>query len=216
MNDFDYEVKEQKKLARNALKKKNGRRSKKCTLPSDYLTPAQRKKMNGEVKVYKMKQPITYAEFKRYPKDKQIEYFMYFAEEFGCTRGMMCEMMGCTPQTMSAYTGKYATHLKGLLPHGADVQTINRFRNWLAEQNGVVEEVAAPEPVVVEEPKPPKKVEVFEPVFINTFTKGELSLSGKTSDICNTLFRMFRDTDVNMSIRFWVNAKPEVAEDGEE
>lgn len=45
MNDFDYENLQKKRLARNAYAKK-GSRSKKCTLPDDYLTPAQRAKLS--------------------------------------------------------------------------------------------------------------------------------------------------------------------------
>lgn len=38
MTDFDYDVKQRRELARAAKYRKRGSKSKKCTLPSDYLT----------------------------------------------------------------------------------------------------------------------------------------------------------------------------------
>lgn len=59
MNDFEKEVREKKSIASGARHRVNGSKSKRCTLPSDYLTPAQRKKLNGEVYTVNLNKPIT-------------------------------------------------------------------------------------------------------------------------------------------------------------
>ena len=43
---FQQDVKERKKMKTGAMHRKCGSKSKKCTLPSDYLTPSQKKKLN--------------------------------------------------------------------------------------------------------------------------------------------------------------------------
>ena len=52
MNDFDFDVLQKKRIARGAYHRKNGSKSKRCTLPSDYLTAAEKRKLNGEVMDY--------------------------------------------------------------------------------------------------------------------------------------------------------------------
>ena len=47
MNDFDYDALQKKRLARSDRCRK--RSTRKCTLPSDYLTPSERKRRNGEM-----------------------------------------------------------------------------------------------------------------------------------------------------------------------
>ncbi len=54
MTDAEYlfrrDSADKKVTARSANKRVSGAKSKKCTLPSDYLTAAQKKRLNGEVK----------------------------------------------------------------------------------------------------------------------------------------------------------------------
>ena len=53
MHDFDYDAMQKKRIARGASHMKRGSKSKKCTLPSDYLTAAQKRRLNGPVSTYK-------------------------------------------------------------------------------------------------------------------------------------------------------------------
>lgn len=74
MNDFDFDIVEKKRMARGARCKKNGSKSKRCTLPSDNLTPAQRKALSGPVSSYSMNLPMEWEVFKSIPKDLQQSY----------------------------------------------------------------------------------------------------------------------------------------------
>lgn len=58
MNDFDYDIVQKKRVARGAFAHVNRKRGK-CRLPSDYLTAAQKKEMNGAVKTYNITRPMT-------------------------------------------------------------------------------------------------------------------------------------------------------------
>lgn len=67
-------IKERKSMLSGARHKKGGSKSKKCTLPSDTLTKREKEKMNGEMKVYNLKYPVTYSEFMDMPQDIKEEY----------------------------------------------------------------------------------------------------------------------------------------------
>lgn len=74
MKDFDFDVMQKKSLVASARKRVNGSKSKKCTLPSDYLTPAQRRELNGKVETMNVNMPITWAELKALPPHMAKEY----------------------------------------------------------------------------------------------------------------------------------------------
>ena len=65
---FEQTSRERKRTARGAYAKKGGSRSKRCSLPSDYLTEKQRKELNGPVETYDLmvNEPITIEKWKRF------------------------------------------------------------------------------------------------------------------------------------------------------
>lgn len=69
MTDFDYDVLQKKRLAASARHRVCGSKSKKCTLPSDHLTPAQIKARSGPCMKYQLNQPMDYDTFKSMPAD---------------------------------------------------------------------------------------------------------------------------------------------------
>lgn len=83
MNDFDFEVKQKKTLVASARRKKNGSKSRACSLPSDNLTPAQIRKLSGEVQQWNLNAPMDWETFKTMPKDLQAEYLRHLNERFG-------------------------------------------------------------------------------------------------------------------------------------
>ena len=93
MNDFDYDIVQKKRVARGAFAHVNRKRGK-CRLPSDYLTAAQKREMNGKMKTYNATRPMPWEDFKAMPDDIKREYLRnmqscggaatYLAEEMGC------------------------------------------------------------------------------------------------------------------------------------
>lgn len=82
------EIRERKAMGRGAYHKKSGSKSKYCSLPSDHLTNAEKKRRNGKVKTYNISRVITnYDDFKKLPPDLMQTYISNCRERFGA--------MGC-------------------------------------------------------------------------------------------------------------------------
>lgn len=97
--DLFDDLKEKNAVAKSARTKVGGKG--RYMMPSDYLSATEKKKLNGEIIVYTMKEPISWAKFKGYPKDMQKEYLQWFVDEFGATQGMMAQIFEKNP----AYIG---------------------------------------------------------------------------------------------------------------
>ena len=100
MHDFDFDIMEKKRIAQGARARKCGSKSRKCTLPSDYLTAAQKKGLNGKVSTYNLSEPMTYSKFRVMPDDLQKEYLLKLRNEMGATLTAMGKMMQCSPETV--------------------------------------------------------------------------------------------------------------------
>lgn len=98
---FVEDIRERKQYAKAARGVVNGSRSKKCTLPSDYLTAGQKKKLNGEVKTYKMNIPMTYKEFKELPEVYQERYLAGLIDKYNVGLKQLGEMLGCANSTLN-------------------------------------------------------------------------------------------------------------------
>lgn len=98
MNDFDYDIVQKKRVARGAFAHVNRKRGK-CRLPSDYLTAAQKKEMNGAVKTYNITRPMPWREFKAMPEDLKREFFLNM-QSFGGTAKWLAEEMNVCDATI--------------------------------------------------------------------------------------------------------------------
>ena len=94
MNDFDYEVLQRKRLAKQARYVKRGSRSKKCSLPSDGITRKGWKRMNGEIVTYDLSRPMDWATFKSMSVDLQREYILKLREKYNATCKQFATMFG--------------------------------------------------------------------------------------------------------------------------
>lgn len=101
MNDFDYDVLQKKRTARGAYYKKNGSKSKRCTLPSDYLTAAERRKLNGEVKTVELDKPRTIREFNALTDAEKLLYLDYLKSKYHPSLRMLSLMLGCSVQNVN-------------------------------------------------------------------------------------------------------------------
>lgn len=82
MDDFSYDVMQKKRIASGARHRRCGSKSKFVRLPSDYMTPAEKRRMNGKVNTYKMNDPISYGEFKAMPSELQEKYLNGLVSRF--------------------------------------------------------------------------------------------------------------------------------------
>lgn len=154
--------------------------------------------------MYEMKKPISWQKFKGYPKDVQKEYLQWFADEFNATVGMMCKMFNVSNTYASTSLKKMG--LADILHRGTKQEMLLKFNLWLKEQNP---DEKVEEEVVPEEPKKEKVKVVEQPMYFNTITGCEMNFEGKASEISQTLFTLFRDQRIAVSVVF-LGAKNEV------
>lgn len=95
MHDFD--VMEKKRTARGAFNKKCGSKSTRCTMPSDYLTPAEKKKLNGPVTEVKLNQPMKLDAFMELSDSLKVEYIKYLQDHYNANWKQIGRMMGWSP-----------------------------------------------------------------------------------------------------------------------
>ena len=156
MNDFDYDVLQKKRIAAGARHMKRGSRSKRCSLPSDNLTPAQLKRRNGPVSTYKLDAPMRWDDFKAMPVDLQKQYLTNLVEAYGATNEMLGDMFYVHPTHVGAV--KKALGVVSHNPrHLSKEKKTIRDQMWAAFCNGVVGGGDA----VKETPKEPKKVDTL-------------------------------------------------------
>ena len=137
MNDFDYDALQKKRIAAGARHMKRGSRSKRCSLPSDNLTPAQLKRRNGPVSTYKLDEPMRWDDFKDMPVDLQKQYLTNLVETYGATNEMLGDMFYVHPTHVGAVKkalGVISNNPRHLSKAKKDI----RDQMWAAFCNGVV------------------------------------------------------------------------------
>lgn len=101
------EIRERKAMGRGAYHKKNGSKSKYCSLPSDHLTNAEKKRRNGKVKTYNISRVITnYEDFKQLPPDLMRTYIINCRERFGAMGTDIASSMDVQHKTFNAFIGR--------------------------------------------------------------------------------------------------------------
>ena len=137
MHDFDYDAMQKKRIARGAAHMKRGSKSKKCTLPSDYLTDAQKRRLNGPVSTYKLDEPMNWESFKAMPEDLQKKYILNLQETYQANNVMLGKMFGVTGPSVCKMR-----HALGIGAMGQSKMTHDevavRDAKWDAFCNGVV------------------------------------------------------------------------------
>ena len=100
MTDFDFDVKQKKSIARGAYARKGGSKSKKCSLPSDLLTDAQKRKLNGPCDSVKLDKPMKWEQFKSLPLSLAKEYIASLRETYNPSQKMLADMFGVGQATV--------------------------------------------------------------------------------------------------------------------
>lgn len=163
MHDFDYDAMQKKRIARGAAHMKRGSKSKKCSLPSDHLTPAQLRRLNGPVITYKLDEPMNWESFKAMPEDLQKKYILNLQETYQANNDMLGKMFGVTGVSVCRMRHALGVGAMGQSKMTRDEIAV-RDAKWDAFCNGVVggkpgeskedEEPDEPEQIEIEEMKP--------------------------------------------------------------
>lgn len=220
MTEFDYDVKNRKALVPSARRKKNGCYSKKCTLPSDYMTERELKKMNGEVISINFGKAYSFKELNQFPLDLQREYVQNLRTKYCMSIRMFCMMSNVGEVTASKYfKDKLGLKLdKGLQ---ASQKQRREFRQFAgldqdepqqveheSQQEEQVKESVAPQTEHKVEPKPeaPAKSWTWNPPLA-----AKLAYHGSTRDICEALISALGASSVG---RFEIAFKADAQQEG--
>ena len=219
MNDFDFDVMTKKRIARGASARKCGSKSRRCTLPSDYLTDAQKKARNGKLSTYNLSKPMTYEQFKLMPRDLQREYLLKLRNDMHASTRVIAQMFGCSYETVRVVIRDLGINTGGKKIY-MNLDQLTRWNNWLSGD-------AANTPVAVTEPETETETETISaaaeetgdastPVNNDASTEeikcaallgGKLNLRGTASEILSRLAIVFdaeSDAQMFVSVKFSV------------
>ena len=219
MNDFDFDVMTKKRIARGAAARKCGSKSRRCTLPSDYLTDAQKKARNGKMSTYNLSKPMTYEQFKLMPRDLQREYLLKLRNDMHASTRVIAQMFGCSDETVRVVIRNLGINTGGKKMY-MNLDQLLRWNNWLSGD-------AANTPVAVTEPETETETEAISaaaeetedastPVNNDASTEeikcaallgGKLNLRGTASEILSRLAIVFdaeSDAQMFVSVKFSV------------
>ena len=140
---YTQDQRERKRTATGAMARKGGSKSKRCTMPSDHMTAAQKQKLSGPVERVSLNRPMTYAELKQLSPTLQILYLDHLVNAHHARRADLLAMLGIAPSTlhllMKALPGKLIFKGRPRQPHP----------QWIA--------FMSQEPVAVEAAQPPQE-----------------------------------------------------------
>ena len=223
MNDFDFDVMTKKRIARGASARKCGSKSRRCTLPSDYLTDAQKKARNRKMSTYNLSKPMTYEQFKLMPRDLQREYLLKLRNDMHASARVIAQMFGCSDETVRVVIRNLGINTGGKKMY-MNLDQLMRWNNWLSGD-------AANTPVAVTEPETETETEAeaetisaaaeetedaSAPVNNDASTEemkcaallgGKLNLRGTASEILSRLAIVFdaeSDAQMFVSVKFSV------------
>lgn len=96
---YNADLRDRKRTAQGARAKKGGSRSKSCTLPSDSLTDAQKRKLNGSVESISLNRPMSWSRLRELTPTLQFLYLDHLVNEHKARRVDLCAMLGVSTYT---------------------------------------------------------------------------------------------------------------------
>lgn len=201
---FSDDVREKKRLARQARYRKCGSKSRKCNLSSDRLTKKQWLERCGRTVTYNFKKPILWQDFCELPIHIQKEYLLNLIGEYQTTASDLAKMFGITPKTVT----KHCEHEEIGIRFSPGKRMSKEKRRAFEEFCGVV--APQEEVVVAKKEQEPAKTEAFIDMDNATqspdmaMTEFTLSFSGNFNRemICNSLASMLpKGASVKLDIK---------------
>lgn len=155
MNEYEYSFlstsQERKRLAKGARARKNGSRSKKCSLPSDRLTKKQKEELNGKVITYNPNKPMTWIEFMELPPDLQHDYLTRLVNDYKGHRKDICKMFDISSSTLYRFVKERMSD-KVIFPMDGPKGTAPEWLNFIGADEPKAEDVILPSENVIVAP----------------------------------------------------------------
>lgn len=225
---FIQDVKEKGHISRSARNRRthNGKGGR-AKFPSDYMTKKEILKMNGEVKSYKLNDPMSWDEFQAMPDDIKITYIKLLREKFGVPDSHIGKMLGVLQNRIS----KEIIRL-GINGGRGSGKTKWSKDAWLAWCNGAPAPAAEPseEDIEFDERSMASLEDIFEPVSVPEVkvlpvrqekakaipNSGSMTFEGSIEKVLNTVSALIGGAYVHINIAWDVLPEPceRMAEDG--
>lgn len=213
--EFNMEVKQRKNIGYGAYHKKGGSKSKKCSLPSDNLTPAQKRKLNGPVETYAINQPMCWEAFKGMPTDLQQDHLNYIQNRFAAGISSVSKyVFGLAGETLKLHAARHGlVYKKYDRGHRGDIKGLSLWAEGLCEVSAPattnpVEPAEVAKPVALAKPEPdavkPLAEETVKSPSLadlpDLFLGGKLLLSGKAEEVIPRLLTLIGRNDAWLSV----------------
>lgn len=178
-------------------------------LPSDYLSNKELKAMNGEVKAYRLNEPMVWAEFKALPDDLKTSYIKLLREKFDVPDRKIADMFGVHFVTLSRFLkemGLSAGKRAGGAHKGWDGTAWFSWINGAKPEEPPCEEETVAEIATVEDifkPVPIPEIKIL-PVREEKMKaiprSGTMTLEGQIESVLNTVAVLLGGADVRISV----------------
>jgi hypothetical protein len=202
MTDEKYsyiqDVKDKKITARSARNKRthNGKGGS-VKLPSDYMTKKEIKAMSGEVKSYRLNEPMSWKEFKAMPDDIKVSYISLLRQKWNAPDSYIGKMMGTNVCSFSQ-----EMHRLGIpsTRHSSEKWDKDGFYAWAHGVPTQKEEPVEVEPVEVDTLSDSFKERIHNSVKVLFPMSGTLNYEGTAEDIFSVLNDVVGKGNVRMTI----------------
>lgn len=188
MTDEKYtlieDIRAKKSAARGAAHRKCGAKSKRCTLPSDHLTPTELKRRNSPVSTVQLNKPLTYADLKALPPTLQFEYLDHLIHRYRARRVDIQRMLGVCNGTMNNIIQRLPGKLVFI---GAPKQPSPEWEEFIKTPP-----IVDPTP---EEDRPTDPEPLPKPAPDPILQSGSITISGKLDDLIDLLSKLVGPTE---------------------
>ena len=234
MNDEKYvflqEVREKKIVSRSSHNRRtHAGKGGAVKLPSDYMTRKELKAMNGEVKSYRLNEPMKWAEFKYMPDDIKISYVKLIRERFNVSDSCIARMLGISQNGFSSHikrlglglgrgTGNQKSDKEWFLawcngapiPACSDESVGESFVEDADKGLASLEDIVEPVPVVPEIKTLPLLVEKAKAIP----RSGSMTFEGRVEDVLKTVAVLLGGAYSKICISWEVSPEDGVLENG--
>jgi len=202
---FHSEVGQKKNVARSARNRRtHAGKGGRVRLPSDNMTKKELNAMNGEVKSYRLNEPMTWVEFRAMPDDIKVTYIQMLRKKYGVPDSYLAKMFGVSGTMVRKTTERLGISNGKCQPKKWDKE------GWIAWCNGVPVAKEEPEEPVPEEPIPEPVEEETEAFVIESVKdkiclvprSGNMVFEGNVEEILNSVKNLLGNTNVSIQI-FW-------------
>lgn len=220
---FISDVKEKKNIGRSSHSKRtHAGKGGRVRLPSDYLSQKERNAMNGEVKSYRMNDPMTWAEFRSMPDDLKINYIKMIRSAYGVSDSFMAKNLFKAGQTSVSkmFRRLGIAHGKGSGNNKADKEGFLAWCNGvpLRKECAAVEEVKEEEAEVTEVVQEPvcmvgdTEDRASETEVLCVPVTGQMTFRGNAANALRTVMQLLGNAESVITVAWKIRAGDELQE----